>query len=55
MLRNGLHSYKHFMGSQTTGEIYVLESRMREIRLSGLNGGLPLQDALFSNAEEDLP
>jgi hypothetical protein len=32
-----------------------LESRMREIRLSGLNGGLPLQDALFSNAEEDLP
>ena len=23
----------------------LLESRMREIRLSGLNGGLPLQDA----------
>ena len=33
----------------------VLESRMREIRLSGLSGGLPLQDVLFMNAGRDLP
>ena len=55
MLRNGLYSHRHFMSSQTTGEIYVLESRMREIRLSGLNGGPLQQDILFMNAERDLP
>jgi len=36
-------------------ECSVSESRMRENRLSGLIGDLPMQDNLFMNAKGDLP
>ena len=55
MHRCGLHSYIQSFGSQFTLVSVVLESRMREIRLSGLVGGLLMQDVLFMNAKGDLP
>lgn len=57
MLRNGIYSYIMTFGNQVgvPGECNVSESRMREIRLSGLVGGFPMQDNLFTNAKGSLP
>ena len=53
----GKHSYTMTFGSSdiNRGKCSVSESRMREIRLYGLVGGLPKQDRLFLNAEGGLP
>lgn len=51
------HSYIMTFGSPdgNRDECSVSKSRMREIRLYGLVGGLPKQDNLFLNAEGGLP
>ena len=55
MLRNGLHNNSSLTHQTLYGARLVSKSRMREIRLSGLVGGLPMQDILFMNAKGGLP
>ncbi len=52
-IRDGEHSYIMTFGSQETGECAVSESRMRENRLSGLNGGI--LSCCLGNKEGCLP
>ena len=53
MHSNRICSYKSSFGSQVTGECSVSESRVREIRLHGLDGGLLRYH--FSGMEGGLP
>ncbi len=57
MLSNGLYKLNYHLSTwleALTSKVLLLESRMREIRLSGLARGFPLRDTLFLNAEGGL-